>query len=205
MVLYKHGGGDYMRNKMVRGISIVLILVGLGAISYGIYYKRETAIAQESLFKDFNNVLKKIENGEIKEPEDVEVSEVKVDAIALLEIPKIGLKVAVAEGTSDDIISHAVGHFVETAQPGQVGNCALVGHRNFTTGEFFLKINKLELGDEVKVTTYDNTYVYKVTGQQIVNPDDVQVLNPTPTPTITLVTCTWDGDKRLIVKGELVK
>lgn len=194
-----------MRKKIIRGVSIVLILVGLGAISYGIYYKRETAKAQERLFKDFDNVLKKIENGEIKEPDSSEVAEVEVDAIALLEIPKIGLKVAVAEGTSDDIISHAVGHFTETAQPGKVGNFALVGHRNFTTGEFFLKINKLQPGDEVKVTTYDNTYVYKVTSQQVVNPEDVHVLNPTPTPTITLVTCTWDGSERLVVKGELVK
>lgn len=57
----------------------------------------------------------------------------------------------------------------------------------------------------MKITTYDNTYVYKVTGQQVVKPEEVHVLNPTPTPTVTLVTCTWDGSERLIVKGELVK
>lgn len=194
-----------MKNRVFRILGILLVIIGISAILYGTYNKVKTDKAQKSLINDFDKVLKKIENGDIKEPESSEASETNVKAIAVLEIPKIGLKVAVAEGTSDDIIGYAVGHFTGTALPGEIGNCALVGHRNFTTGEFFLRINKLEPGDDIRITTFDKTYTYKVTGQQTVNPQDVYVLNPTKTPTITLVTCSLSGKQRLIVKGELAQ
>lgn len=194
-----------MKNRVFRILGLLLVIIGISAILYGTYNKVKTDKAQKSLINDFDNVLKKIENGDIKEPKSAEASETRVNAIAILEIPKIGLKVAVAEGTSDDIISYAVGHFTGTALPGEIGNCALVGHRNFTTGEFFLRINKLEPGDDIKITTFDKTYTYKVKGQQTVNPQDVYVLNPTKTPTITLVTCSLSGKQRLIVKGELAQ
>jgi sortase A len=205
-------GGDKLKNTVFRIMGIVLLVIGLASISYGIYYKWETSKVQQILINDFERVMKNMEEDKIVAPEEkgitveeANVNNISIEPIAILEIPKIALKVAVASGTSDKTISQAVGHFTETALPGQVGNCALVGHRNFTTGEFFLKLDKLKPGDDVILTTYGNTYVYKVTGQQVVNPGDVQVLNATPTPTITLVTCTRNGKQRLVVKGELVK
>lgn len=201
-----------MKTKLIRLIGGILLLVGLASISYGVYYKWETARVQNNLIDDFETVLKKIEDGKIATPEEKDITidqananNVDIKPIALLQIPKIELKVAVAEGTKDEIISQAVGHFKGTADPGEKGNFALVGHRNYTTGEFFLKIDKLKPGDDIIVTTFDKVYKYKVTGQEIVEPNDVHVLNETTNPTITLVTCTWDGKQRLIVKGELAQ
>lgn len=201
-----------MKAKLIRLIGGILLLVGLASISYGVYYKWETARVQNNLIDDFETVLKKIEDGKIATPEEKDITidqananSVDIKPIALLQIPKIELKVAVAEGTKDEIISQAVGHFKGTADPGEKGNFALVGHRNYTTGEFFLKIDKLKPGDDIIVTTFDKVYKYKVTGQEIVEPNDVHVLNDTTNPTITLVTCTWDGKQRLIVKGELAQ
>jgi sortase A len=52
------------------------------------------------------------------------------------------------------------------------------------------------------------TYRYLVTSTRVVNPDDVSVLDPTPEPTLTLVTCypfTCIGSApyRFVVQGEL--
>jgi len=193
-----------MNKKAFRILGIFFIIIGLAAISYGVYYKQQTAKVQEHLINDFETVLKKIENPNKEQIKDNN-SLGNIKPIALLEIPKIGLKVAVAEGTEDEVISYAVGHFTGTALPGENGNCALVGHRNYTTGEFFLKIDKLKAGDDIIITDQNNTYNYKVTSQQVVGPKEVEVLNPTKEATITLVTCTWNGQNRLIVKGELVK
>jgi len=203
-----------MKTKAFRVIGIILLVAGLFSVSYGLYYKWETAKVQKDLIKDFQTVLKKVDEGKLEAPNDSDKKPTEtnkssetpnIKPIALLEIPKIGLKVAVADGTADEIIKYAVGHFKGTAKPGEDGNCALIGHRNFTTGEFFLKLDKLKPGDEIKITTYNKSYTYKVTGQETVGPKDTHVLNPTEKPTITLVTCTWDGDERLIVKGDLVK
>lgn len=201
-----------MKNRIFRIIGIFLLIVGLSSISYGLFNKWKTSKVQENLINDFETVMKNMEEGKIAAPEEKAItgegtstSKVNITPIALLEIPKINLKVAVAEGTTDDIISQAVGHFKGTAKPGEVGNFALVGHRNFTTGEFFLKIDKLKPGDDIIVTTVDKTYNYKITGQETVNPQDVHVLNPTKTPTITLITCSLSGKQRLVVKGELAQ
>ncbi len=205
-------GGDTLKNKIFRIVGIFLLVVGLGSISYGLFNKWKTSKVQDNLIKDFETVMKNMEEGKIAAPEEkattvegASANKVNITPIALLEIPKINLKVAVAEGTKDEIISQAVGHFKGTAKPGEIGNFALVGHRNFTTGEFFLKIDKLKPGDDIIVTTLDKTYTYKVTGQETVNPEEVHVLNPTKTPTITLVTCSLSGKQRLIVKGELAQ
>lgn len=203
-----------MKTKVFRIIGIILLVAGLFSISYGLYYKWETAKVQKSLINDFETVLKKVDDGTTEAPTNSdskptsseEIAEVPdIKPIALIEIPKIGLRVAVADGTTADIIKYAVGHFKGTAMPGEVGNCALIGHRNFTTGEFFLKIDKLNPGDLIKITTYNNSYTYKVTGQEVVAPTGTQVLEPTNEATITLVTCTKGGKNRLVVKGDLVK
>ncbi len=61
----------------------------------------------------------------------------------------------------------------------------------------------------MRVVTPRGEYHYRVTKTQIVDPDDVWVLAPTPTPTITLITCypfsfVGNAPQRFIVQAELV-
>ena len=79
------------------------------------------------------------------------------------------------------------------------------------------KIDLLQKGDEIIVVTKDIWYVYTVTGHEIVDPSDVDVIAPVPddptsAPTqrmITLTTCNgsmtgeWGNDQRWIVHGTL--
>ncbi len=126
--------------------------------------------------------------------------------VFLLKIPKIDLDVVVAEGTSYPVLEYAVGHFTGTALPGQIGNLAMAAHRSFVTGEFFNRLDEVEIGDELIVDYNNNTYVYITTDAFVVGPYDVWVLDPTEDATITLVTCTpiTTGTHRLIVKGVLL-
>lgn len=126
--------------------------------------------------------------------------------VFLLKIPKIDLDVVVAEGTSYPVLEYAVGHFTGTALPGQIGNLAMAAHRSFVTGEFFNRLDEVEIGDELIVDYNNNTYVYITTEVFVVGPYDVWVLDPTEDATITLVTCTpiTTGTHRLIVKGVLL-
>ena len=47
----------------------------------------------------------------------------------------------------------------------------------------------IALGDTIRLDTLRGSFVYRVERTWIVNPDDVSVLDPTPVPAITLVTC----------------
>ncbi|MEU8932690.1 class E sortase [Streptomyces sp. NPDC048409] len=84
-------------------------------------------------------------------------------AYAILVIPRLGLRVPVAEGVSKpDVLNHGyVGHYPGTQQPGEKGNFALAGHRN-THGEPFRYLPRLRREDTVEVETETATYTYSV-------------------------------------------
>lgn len=142
-------------------------------------------------------------------------------AYAILGIPRLHLRVPVAEGVSKSGVLNKgyVGHYPGTGQPGQAGNFALAGHRN-THGEPFRYINRLEPGDTVRVETRSATYTYAVdrTLPQTAAHDG-SVIRPIPRSTVrpgrgytepgyylTLTTCTpeYTSKYRLVVWGKLV-
>jgi sortase A len=138
-------------------------------------------------------------------PEPLDIPE--VDAVfAQLAIPRINMKANnILSGVSVDDLRKGVGHFRNTPLPGQKGNVALAGHRT-TYGGPFLHIDQMQTGDPITFTNLlGEVYVYKVTSQTVVAPDDTSVLQPTDSPTLTLVTCTPVGTStdRLIIKADL--
>ncbi|KOU35500.1 hypothetical protein ADK54_37615 [Streptomyces sp. WM6378] len=84
-------------------------------------------------------------------------------AYAVIRIPRIGVTAPIAQGISKAGVLDKgyVGHYVQSAQPGQAGNFALAGHRN-THGEPFRYINELKAGDQVVVETRDTVFTYVV-------------------------------------------
>jgi len=105
--------------------------------------------------------------------------------IALLSIPKIHLEVPVFDGTEDLILNRGVGRILGTARIGQRGNLGIAGHRD----GFFRGLKDIAPGDVVELALRGRTLTYVVETIQIVNPEDVRVLQPTPNATLTLVTC----------------
>ncbi|MFE2585986.1 class E sortase [Streptomyces sp. NPDC059378] len=141
-------------------------------------------------------------------------------AYAVLGIPRLHLRVPVAEGTGKrDVLDKGyVGHYPGTQQPGQAGNFAVAGHRN-THGEPFRHLDRLRKGDEVRVETAGAVYTYTVdrTLPQT-SARDSGVIAPVPRSLvrsgygyrgpgfyITLTTCTpeYTSRYRLVVWGTL--
>jgi sortase A len=106
-------------------------------------------------------------------------------ALALLEIPRLGLTVPVLEGTDELTLNRGVGHIEGTALPGECDNVGIAGHRD----GFFRVLKDVTNGDTIKLLTLWETLSYTVEDIRIVEPEAVQVLAPTGTPVLTLVTC----------------
>jgi sortase A len=135
-------------------------------------------------------------------------------AVALLRIPKLGrdYQYAVVEGVDAEHLRKGPGHYPDSAMPGQIGNFVLSGHRT-TYAAPFNEIDELERDDEIVVETREARYIYRVTSQDIVEPDEVDVLAPVPGKPdirpirafITLSTChpEYSAAERLIVYGVL--
>jgi sortase A len=125
--------------------------------------------------------------------------------IGEIRIPKIGLVHTVYEGVTLTVIDHGPGHWPGSAIPGQRGNMVFAGHR-VTHSHPFRNIDKLVPGDEVIFRDKDGEWLYRVTGQEIVKPSDVHIVNPTPDATMTLFACHPPGRaiQRIVVRGVFV-
>jgi sortase A len=105
--------------------------------------------------------------------------------LAVLRIPRIGLEVPVLGGTDEWTLNRAVGHIEDTARPGAEGNSGIAGHRD----GFFRGLKDVHSGDVLEIDTLGSTDRYRVERTWIVQPEDVSVLEPTMSPSVTLVTC----------------
>lgn len=126
------------------------------------------------------------------------------DALGVIEIPKIGLEATMVQGVTVPDLRKGPGHYPDSPLPGQIGNAAIAGHRT-TYGQPFNRIDELVPGDAITIVTLSGTYHYTVTQQLVVSPSQVEVLDPTPTATLTLTTChpKYSANQRLIVKAAL--
>ena len=127
------------------------------------------------------------------------------DAMAHLVIPDIGVDKIVVQGVSLEDLKHGPGHYPDTPLPGQPGNAAIAGHRT-TYGAPFNRIDELDNGDEILVTTVQGSFVYEVMGQQIVSPSQVEVLNNQGDNRLTLTAChpKYSASQRIVVSARLV-
>jgi sortase A len=125
--------------------------------------------------------------------------------IGTIEIPKIGLLHPVFEGITLTVIDHGPGHWPGSALPCQAGNTVFPGHR-VTHSHPFLNLDLVAPGDQIVFRIPGRDCVYKVTGTQIVGPNDIFVTDPTPTPSVTLIAChpKHSAAQRIVVKGTLI-
>jgi sortase A len=128
-----------------------------------------------------------------------------ITTVGMIEIPAVGLATRVLEGSDALTLRLAVGHIPGTALPGPSGNVGLAGHRD----TFFRPLRRIKVGDEIRLITVAGTFKYRVMSLRVVLPHAIEVLNDTPLPTLTLVTCyPFDfmgiAPQRLIVHAEMV-
>lgn len=237
------------RRRWPRRAGIVIALVGLGLIGYGAWqYWGTTWVSRaeqdrivEELERSWAALPSEPPRSTVVEPgtpggdkdvdgraredgDEVAVQASGTTAEAILRIPAFGSSYAmpILEGTTSEALAVGVGHFSDSARPGEVGNYALAGHR-VTHGEPFRDLPDLQAGDQVVIDTarWRYTYVLDTAGDGLeVAFTETWVLdavprNPRggPQPSqapgqrlITLTTCAelFHTDERLVAFGHLV-
>lgn len=124
-----------------------------------------------------------------------------------VEIPSINVSMPIYHGTSEEVLMAGVGHLEGTSLPvgGASTHCVLTAHSGMRNLSMFDDIHALGEGDLVLLHTMNQTLAYKVTGSEVVWPDEVESLGIEPgADELTLVTCTPYGvnDHRLLVHCE---
>jgi sortase A len=134
--------------------------------------------------------------------------------IARIDIPAIGSDFIMVQGVDLRWLQSGPGHFPQTPLPGQPGNAAVAGHRTTWLAPFN-RIDELEPGEPIIVTTLQGRFVYRVdahptddggtTGHVIVGPDDISILDQTDVDRLTLMAChpKFSSAQRIVVTATL--
>lgn len=125
--------------------------------------------------------------------------------VAKLEIPKINLETYVLKEFSNKTLETSVVKFWGV-DPNKIGNFCIAGH-NFRNKNMFHDLKKLSVGDRLFVSDNNIGKIeYEVYEFYSVFPDDVSCLSQDTNEkrVVTLITCTADSKKRIIVKAKEV-
>jgi sortase A len=107
------------------------------------------------------------------------------DVLGRIEIPRLGVTIAILEGTAAQTLRLGVGHIKGTALPREPGNSGIAGHRD----TFFRSLKDIRTNDEIRIQTASGISRYQVDWERIVDPDNTGVLGPAAEDSITLITC----------------
>lgn len=108
-----------------------------------------------------------------------------------IRIPRLGYFAAVKEGVDAGVLYSGPGHYPTTPWPGDPGMVGVAAHN-----VYWINFPKLVKGDEIDIETRYGLYRYRVTGSEIVNPNDRTVMVPNADGFhLTLTTCwpLWAG------------
>lgn len=169
-------------------IGIVLLVAGLSCLGWvGYQYFGTNVVSQKAFVAERDQLRAKWAEETKAEPAakpKAKATAIPGEAIALLRIPAFGAKyeIPILTGTELSILSKGVGHYTSTADPGQIGNFAIAGHR-VTHGQPFNRLLELNAGDKVVVETRQAIYTYvldEAPKQLTVKGTDTWVIDPVP-------------------------
>lgn len=120
-------------------------------------------------------------------------------------IPRLGVDEPLHQGMSLTAINRGPSYWEGTAEPGQVGNMVIAGHRT-TYSRPFYDLDLVEPGDEMIVSTDADTFTYRAVRTDIVGPDAMWIADQTYAHTATTFACHPKGSlaERIVVFWQLV-
>lgn len=208
-------------------LAIALFLIGILIISYPliakIYYNynneyelsmlnQELQLSAYENYESYNQSLNDT-NQEILSPPVEVLNEDDVqqntsyteDVIATIRIPTLDIHYPIYDKATQENVDRGVSRVEGTSYPigGVSSNSVLAAHSYSPYYEWFTNVDKLQNEDIVIINNFKETLYYSVFDMEIINPDQIEKLAIREgQDIITLLTCTIDGNQRILVYAE---
>jgi sortase A len=210
--------------RLARTVGTLMIIAGLGLLAWAfavwrwedpftsVYTAYEQRGLSSGLDKRFASYTPPAQ------PESLDPAELAAEArryrrdsrtgqgIGRIEVPRLGLKMVLVYGTDHDSLKRGPGLDPRTSFPGQNRLVYVAGHRT-TYAAPFSKIDALRRGDLIRVEMPYGRFTYTVTGNRVVDADDLSVLRSKRFEQIALQAChpRFFASHRWITYGRLTK
>jgi sortase A len=187
------------RPRLLRWTQRLLFITGILLLGYVGFTLLEARLYQVSANRSLENEIQ----AEKERPQSQPKPPVrKGDILGRMDIPRLGISVAVLQGTSSRILRLGIGHIAGTPLPGETGNIGIAGHRD----TFFRGLKDIRKNDEIQLQTASGLSHYQVDWMKVVANDDQDVLAPSTESALTLVTCypfyfVGPAPKRFVVRA----
>lgn len=127
-------------------------------------------------------------------------------AFGRIEIPAIGVRFVVVQGTSAADLARGPGHYTISSLPGLGATVAVAGHRTTYLAPF-RHLDSLRRGDLVRLEMPYGSFRYRVFATAIVASDDWAILKHREFETLVLSACTplYSASQRIVVFARLAR
>ena len=192
---------------IIKKLAFLLILIGIGFISFGGYQFLSTKAAEEKSLNEAKELLGKTNFSEEKQTTSTNEQTFhtnKGETVGILEIPRLNAELPIVEGTDPDELEKGVGHYFDSAYPKQDNQIVLSGHRDTV----FRGIGDVKVGDILTLKLPYGNFTYEMVSSKIVDADDTTVIKPTsPDEELILTTCypfsfVGDAPERYIITAK---
>ena len=179
-----------------------------------------TTAAQNRLTRQFEQLQGSVvtdptDGRPVTAPTDLPIPE-PGDPVGRIRIPRIDVDFIMVQGVDLTYLKEGPGHFPQTPLPGQPGNSAFAGHRT-TYKAPFNRIDELDPGDLITVTTLQGEFTYRVdahigepdqppSGHIVVSPKELAILDQDVGNRLTLMACNpkYSAATRIVVTASLI-
>ncbi len=123
-----------------------------------------------------------------------------------LVIPKIQVDTPIISSSSESALNSGVWHKPLPGNPLTGGNMVLTAHRFlYLSGpNTFYHLDKLAVGDSIIIYWQAKEYDYSVFETKVIAPTETWVEDETTDNIVTLYTCTYNAENRILVRAKLI-
>lgn len=178
-----------MKRKIIKLCSFTLILLSLVNILYVTLSRQNKLTINKKIVDNLTNT----KSG---------YNYVNDNIVGYLEIDNLNIKSVIKKGVSDVILDQNVIGMLDGVEIGIENNDIFLAGHNIK--EVFRNLHIIKKGDIVKITTIASCYKYKVIKILTVNEEETNYLINNHMNYLTMMTCTNEANKRLIIICELV-
>lgn len=194
-----------MRYRIQKSFSFLLLAGGVLLLFLGAREYLGSRTGQTDAARDFQKEMQADSTDDSSAPYTIRVQPPHPgETFAKLLIPRLDAELYVVEGDDAADLRRAPGHLIGSALPGARGNCIIAGHRD----THFRVLKDIREGDDIVLQTPHGQYLYRVRNTKVVTPKNTSVLDPTPDPELSLITCypfyyVGSAPKRFVVEAKL--
>lgn len=127
------------------------------------------------------------------------------DKNTILIIDSVNIRGKVVDGTDAQSLDRGFWFYPLSHPFGEKGKSIIIAHRFQyipPRTDTFYNLDKVQIGDKIKIQQNDIQYIYRVTNIQVIEKDNLEILKQNKARnTLLLITCTplWTADQRLVI------